>query len=100
MPTWSADGQSYTSTLHTQSTKLKMQLHSIFLAVTCSILLVAASSMPTKKQRIDRATAIAELKLLNDLAFARKTYKQVSDDAKTFSYDGTELQNLIFTRSI
>ena len=48
---------------------------------------------PKRQQKIEEA----ELDLLTDLAFARKSFKQVSKDARTFSYNGTELQRLVFT---
>ena len=38
----------------------------------------------------------AELSLLADVAFGRKSFAQVNKDAQTFSYRGTELESLVF----
>ena len=52
---------------------------------------------PPKKHVVEQRIEDAELTLLVDLAFARKSFVQVRRDAQTFSYRGTELQRLVKT---
>ena len=59
--------------------------------------LFVVASICCLMSRIQRNIQKAELTLLTDLAFGKKTFAQVSRDANTFSYKGTELSRLMFS---
>ena len=69
--------------------------HGITFFVTLHIVVVSAAPKALIAERIRKA----ELSLLADVAFGRKSFAQVKRDAQTFSYQGTELQSLVFANA-
>ena len=76
--------------------KMKVASNSIRLSVVAHVIALCVCA---PKALVQEAIRKAELSLLADVAFGRKSFAQVGRDAKTFSYAGTELQSLIFSNA-
>ena len=77
---------------------LEHAMHKTLARVLTTLLITSVLLVHMRRQTVQRKIQDAELELLTDLAFAKKTFAQVRKDAKTFSYAGTELQGLVFSK--